>query len=223
MKILAFDFSSEQRSVAVVQADDQRTREGVKEFGVVEQGGRSMKAIGMIEEVLRQAKLEREQIEYLAVGLGPGSYTGIRAAIALAQGWQLARGVRLAGISSADALAAQAHAQGWRGRIATVIDAQRGEFYLARYEIALEQWRVIEPLRLAHHHEVQVCQSNGECLIGPEVTKWFPEGKRVFPSALLVGRLALAKGEFDPGDNLEPIYLRQTTFVKAPPPRFPLA
>ena len=46
----------------------------------------------MIEEALREAGLEREQIEVLAVGLGPGSYTGIRVALSLAQGWQLASG-----------------------------------------------------------------------------------------------------------------------------------
>ena len=48
----------------------------------------------------------REAIEAIAVGLGPGSYTGIRAAIALAQGWQLAREVKTLGVSSVAAMAA---------------------------------------------------------------------------------------------------------------------
>ena len=52
----------------------------------------------MIESALAEAKIEREQIEVIAVGLGPGSYTGIRAAISVAQGWQLARGVKLLGV-----------------------------------------------------------------------------------------------------------------------------
>ena len=72
----------------------------------------------------------------IAVGLGPGSYTGIRAAIAMAQGWQLARGVKLLGVSSAEALAAQAQAENIFGRVNLVIDAQRGEFYLATWEIS---------------------------------------------------------------------------------------
>jgi len=59
------------------------------------------RALGMIESVLREAGLEREQIDVIAVGLGPGSYTGIRTALSIAQGWQLARGVKLLGISSA--------------------------------------------------------------------------------------------------------------------------
>src|SRR5947199_21310 len=73
---------------------------------IIETGGRAAHALGMIEEALRQAQLEREQIECLAIGVGPGSYNGIRAAIALAQGWQLARSIRLLSVSSAECLAA---------------------------------------------------------------------------------------------------------------------
>src|SRR5438874_7806744 len=128
MKILAIEFSSAQRSVAVV-ADG-----ATQSWEVIETGGRSTNAIGMIEAVLRQAQVEREQIESLAIGLGPGSYNGIRLAIALAQGWQLgadASKIKLLGVSSADCLAAQAQMEGVTGRVKVVIDAQRGEFYVA--------------------------------------------------------------------------------------------
>jgi len=57
-------------------------------------------------------------------------------------------------------------------------------------------------------------------LIGPEVTKWFPgEGRIVFPRAATLGQLALGKDNFAAGETLEPIYLRATQFVKAPPSR----
>ena len=173
----------------------------------------------MTEEALREAQLEREQIECLAIGLGPGSYTGIRAAIALAQGWQLARIVKLAAISSADVVAAQAQADSIVGYTAVVIDAQRGEFYLANYEITAVHWRVIEPLRLAGFDEVQACQRAGQVLVGPEVNRWFSQGRIIFPRASRLGNLALQRTDFVSGEQLEPIYLRQTTFVKAPPPR----
>ena len=77
----------------------------------------------------------------IAVGLGPGSYTGIRVAISMAQGWQLARGVKLLGVSSAECLAAQAQAEKIFGRVNVVIDAQRNEFYLATYEISPRGWQ----------------------------------------------------------------------------------
>ena len=105
-------------------------------------------AFGLIEKVLAAAKISREEIEVIAVGLGPGSYTGIRAAIAVAQGWQLARGVKLLGVSSAECLAAQAQAEKIFGRVNVVIDAQRNEFYLATWEISEAERKEIEPLKI---------------------------------------------------------------------------
>ena len=109
----------------------------------------------MIEQALAEAKIDREQIDMIAVGLGPGSYTGIRAAISLAQGWQLARGLKLLGVSSAEAIAAQAWAEKIFGRVNTVIDAQRNELYLATYEINPDGWREIAPLKILSLTAVQ--------------------------------------------------------------------
>ena len=80
MTILALEFSSTQRSVALA-------RDGVVLAEASETGGRGANAFGMIETVLETAKFAREAVEVLAVGLGPGSYTGIRVALSVAQGW----------------------------------------------------------------------------------------------------------------------------------------
>jgi tRNA threonylcarbamoyl adenosine modification protein YeaZ len=216
MKILALEFSSEQRSVAVLDAAGNQT-ETVSE--VVESGGRSTKAFGLIEAALREASLEREQIECLAIGLGPGSYTGVRAGISLAQGWQLAREVRLLGVSSAECIAAQAHADGLRGRIAVLIDAQRNEFYMADYDLGAGGWQEVKPLRLATGAEVAQVAGEGPVLLGPEVTRWFPGGRIIMPRAGMLAKLASTRRNFVLGEKLEPIYLRETKFVKAPPPR----
>ena len=91
---MALEFSSEQRSAAVA-------RDGIVLSEAVERdGGRVTNAFGLIEKALAAAKISREEIEAIAVGLGPGSYTGIRAAIAVAQGWQLARGIKLLGAAA---------------------------------------------------------------------------------------------------------------------------
>jgi len=214
MKILALEFSSAQRSVAVWNP---RTGSAVE---VVETAvTHAMKPFAMIEAALRQSGLEREQIEGIAVGLGPGSYTGIRAAIALAQGWQLARGVRLAGVSSVEGIAAQAAQDRMAPKFTVVIDAQRGEFYLAGYEVVAHHAKEVLRLRIAPPEAVRERARAGEMLIGPEVTRWFPEGHPVFPRAAVLARLASERIPFVSGDELEPIYLRETNFVKAPPPR----
>jgi tRNA A37 threonylcarbamoyladenosine modification protein TsaB len=140
-------------------------------------------------------------------------------AIALAQGWQLARPVKLLGISTAECLVAEAQAEGIFGRVQVVIDAQRGEFYLAGYELSPDARREIEPLHLASLPEVQARQQAGGILIGPEVTKWFPGGRVLYPRAATLGRLARGRTDFIPGETMTPIYLRATQFVKAPPPR----
>jgi tRNA threonylcarbamoyladenosine biosynthesis protein TsaB len=218
MTILALEFSSGQRSVAVVRRHAGDASFAVSE--VVETGaGGTTRAFAMIQSALHEAQWEREQIEVLAVGLGPGSYTGIRVALSIAQGWQLGGGVKLLGVSSAECLAAQALAEKMSGRVNVVIDAQRNEFYLAAYEISADGWREIEPLRILPRAEVESRADAKEILIGPEVTRWFPKGRMVFPRAAMLGQLALNRNDFAAGDKLEPIYLRETNFVKAPPSR----
>ena len=212
MKILALEFSSSQRSVAVLDS-----AERVSE--VIETGAGANAPLIMIEEALRQAKLERERIDCLVVGLGPGSYTGIRSAIALAQGWLLARGVKLAGISSVECIAAQAQIDGVVGQVSVIIDAQREEFYLATYELNPNGYSEVEPLRIVTREELELRARSGGVLIGPEVTRWFASGKTAFPRAAALGKLAVNRTDFISGEKLEPIYLRETKFVKAPPPR----
>jgi tRNA threonylcarbamoyl adenosine modification protein YeaZ len=217
MKILALEFSSPQRSAAVVREPADAGRFCLGE--AIETGARATNALGLVEEALRQAQTECAQIECLAIGLGPGSYNGIRLAIALAQGWQLARPVKLLGVSTAEGLAAEAQAGGIFGRVHVVIDAQRGEFYLAGYDLSAEARQEIEPLHLATLPEVQARQQAGGILIGPEVTRWFPGSRVLFPRAATLGQLARGRTDFVPGERMEPIYLRATQFVKAPPPR----
>ncbi len=189
---------------------------------VIESGGNATNAFAMIESALREAKLEREQIEVIAVGLGPGSYTGIRVALSMAQGWQLARGVRLAGIGSAECLAEQARAENLFGRVNVVIDAQRNEIYLAGYEIAAEGCREVEPLKILPAAEIKLRSDKGGIFIGPEATNWFSGGRIMFPRAAMLAELAARRDAFAAGENLEPIYLRETNFVKSPPrQRFP--
>ena len=222
MTILALEFSSPQRSVAVAFGGAPNAARGgarvpQKICEAVETGGRGTNAFGMIENVLAQAKIGREEIDAIAIGLGPGSYTGIRSAIAIAQGWQLALGTKLLGISSVDCLAAQAQVEKIFGRVNVVVDAQRNEFYAAAHEISETERKEIRPLKILAFAELQSRADTGENLAGPAVTRWFPSGKDFFPHAATLAKLAAAKHDFVPGAKLEPIYLRETSFVKTSP------
>jgi len=224
MTILALEFSSPQRSVAVARAgcvlsEVIETGAGLhreRKAGASFRQTGAAEAFSLIEAALREAKLEREQIETLAIGLGPGSYTGIRVALAMAQGWQLARGVKLFGASSMDALAAQAQAERIFGRVKVIVDAQRNEFYLATYEISAHGWNAIGPLRILTAGEIQSQAGAREISIGPEVTRWFDGGRTIFPRAATLAQLAVQRDGFVGGEKLEPIYLREANFTKAP-------
>lgn len=205
MTILALEFSSEQRSVAV-SANGEVLNEAA------ETGGRGTAAFAMIDRVLAGAKLERETIQAIAVGLGPGSYTGIRAAIALAEGWKLARDISVTGISSVEAIVAVAQTERVFGPVSVVVNAQREEFYCATYDITGTGWTEIAPLKILSR-EAALSVSQGRGIIGPEAPK-FPGGRLIFPSAAAVAKLAASRNDFQEAEQLEPIYLRETTFTR---------
>src|SRR5437660_1398996 len=216
MKILALEFSSSHRSVAVLDTDASKPRPaGISR----ESEGRETHAFAMIEKVLEQSGLSRASIECACVGLGPGSYTGIRVAISVAQGWQLGRGVKLLGISSVDCLAAQAKAQRLQGSINIAIDAQRNEFYLANYKLSDSAAELTEPLRLVSSDEIAKLISKGERVIGPDLSGSSPGAHDLWPDAATLAQIAARRTDFIPGEQLEPIYLRPVAFVKAPSPR----
>jgi tRNA threonylcarbamoyladenosine biosynthesis protein TsaB len=219
MRILAVEFSSARRSVAVLA--EWRVL-GVARESAPAPAPRATHAVGLASRALSEAGLEREAIECVAVGLGPGSYTGIRAAIAFAQGWQLATGpggIKLLGISSVACLAAQAQALGWLGRVNFAIDAQRNEFYLAGWVISAGSIKEVQPLALATLEEARKQSVAGGIMAGPEVQRWFAAGRELFPDAAMLAQLAAERTDFVSAEKLEPIYLREPAFVKAPPPR----
>ena len=205
MKILAIEFSSDHRSVAVLDGGRLLAEQTVTE-------GRDTAAVALIESALGQAKVGRLEIECIAVGIGPGSYTGIRAAIALTQGWQLALGVKVQGVDSLEALARGEQAGGRRGEVTLAVDAQRGEFYLARFELSDDGIRNVESTYLAKRKEYESLLTAGRPVIGPSLGD-------TFPAAEHVGSLAAGRGDFVEAFQLEPVYLRQLDFVKVPPQR----
>ncbi|MBV8704593.1 MAG: tRNA (adenosine(37)-N6)-threonylcarbamoyltransferase complex dimerization subunit type 1 TsaB [Acetobacteraceae bacterium] len=86
---------------------------------------------GMAEAVLAEAGLSATALDLVAVTLGPGSFTGIRAALALAHGIGLAAGVAVVGVTAPEALAAMRPAPPGR-QLWVAIDSRRGRVFLDR-------------------------------------------------------------------------------------------
>lgn len=219
MIVLALELSSPRRSVALLRQSGE-TGSGQVLGQVSEDGGRSARPLCLVEALLAQTGVDRGAVERLVVGLGPGSYTGVRSAIALTQGWQLARDVFGTGVSTVDCLAAQAQAEGWFGHVTIAVDAQRGEYYVASYEVNSAGWQVLDPLRLVARADVLAAGSACKgLLVGPEADRLSPQARVLFPEAQFLFRCPVLQTTRAGGAPLAPIYLREASFVKAPPPR----
>ncbi len=103
--------------------------------------GHATRLLVMVSEVLRQGGISWEEVDRIAVGLGPGTFTGLRVGVASARGLAHSRAVELVGVSSLQALALGAlegpagEDDGGRPEVAVaVIDARRGEVFAAPYE-----------------------------------------------------------------------------------------
>jgi tRNA threonylcarbamoyladenosine biosynthesis protein TsaB len=111
--VLAFDTATDVATSAVVH----------DEVVLGERTSRPVRILEDVEALLQENKLEREAIEAIAVGTGPGSYTGLRMGLVTARALSLALGVPVAGVSTLAALAA-----GTAGA-RPLIDGRRGEVF----------------------------------------------------------------------------------------------
>jgi tRNA threonylcarbamoyl adenosine modification protein YeaZ len=206
MMILALEFSSSLRSVAIVDSSTGKSLASISErLG-------ALTGVALINQAMHQAALKPNAIESIALGVGPGSYAGIRSSIAIAQGWQLAHSIPVIPVSSVECLAETARRSGLRGNWTIIIDAQRGEFYCARYALSETSITEMEPLRISP-------APSDVSLLGPDAAKHQPNATTLYPSAETLAFLAATSGPV-PASEIEPIYLREATFVKASPPRF---
>jgi tRNA threonylcarbamoyladenosine biosynthesis protein TsaB len=186
---LAFDTATEVATSALV--DDEEVL-----------GERVSRAATLLEDVdalLRQGGASPRDLDRLAVGIGPGSFTGVRIGLATARGLGLALGVPAAGVSTLAALAA-----GAPGAV-PVIDAKRREIFA----LVDGESRVLAPGELALPVGT-VCVGDGarryRSLLEERGLEVPPDGdERHLPRARFH---ALVAGEPGPADALEPLYLR---------------
>ena len=182
MITLAIDTSTARGSVALLDGDRLIVEEIFERDGIFD-------AIG---------KLKPGNFDLILVGVGPGSFTGIRAGLAAAKGLALPRAVPIRAVSSFDALALTALPEmptEYR-RMCVHADARRGEIYFALYD------RVGKPLT--------PCRIGTRELVtgGLREPTWWVSAPPVYPRAALLAQVAPVELP------LEPIYLRETEYRK---------
>lgn len=185
--------------------------------------------LDMVGAVLIDAGLDLAQIDGIAFGAGPGSFTGLRIAAGVTQGLALARGVGVVGIGSLLALAEEASGEAADARIISCLDAHRGEVYHAAYRRAGVSWEEVSAPGLYKPETVPVV-SGSEWMgcgdgfaayreglavrLGGCVSEIRPESG---PTARAVLKLAMPR--FAAGESLDaaaalPVYLRDKVALK---------
>jgi tRNA threonylcarbamoyladenosine biosynthesis protein TsaB len=195
MKLVALDTSTALGSVALY---DGGALVAEAERRVSNAHGESL--LPMIDAVLARAGWAPRDVARWAVGIGPGSFTGVRIGVATAKGIQLATGAQVVGVTSLDAIAASRDVAD-AGTLVSVLAAMRGEVFV---QATGEVNRAPECVRIeAFDAWLAALNAPRLVLIGdsPPLVEGTP------PHARLVAVVAMRR-EPDDADALEPLYVR---------------
>ena len=215
MNILALDTSMGVCSAAVLRTTDSSRTLFVREEAMLR--GHAEALMPMVEEVLNEAGLAPRDLGTVAATQGPGSFTGVRIAIAAARGLVLVTGASLYGTDSLTVMARAVRRAGLEpaGTFAISVDAHRDKLYLGLFDS--EGTRLEGPLLCAPDDAVRrlpeglsVAAGNGARLLAEAAAA---HGRALEPALpdLQPGAVALAELAGESTDRLEilrPLYLR---------------
>lgn len=104
----------------------------------------------LIDELLQRAELRLDQLDFIACSQGPGSFTGLRIGLGVAQGLAYGTGIPMIGVCSLAALARNAARKiGTVDQVLTLLDARMGEVYWALYEDLQPNPKAVKPPALS--------------------------------------------------------------------------
>jgi tRNA threonylcarbamoyladenosine biosynthesis protein TsaB len=223
MITFALDTSTSRTSLALLQADG---RASVKSMDRMPRGhGAEAALFDGIAGLLAEEGVRASDVELWAVGIGPGSFTGIRAGIAAVEGLALPLGRPVRGAASFDGIAGAAAAAMPRdcAQLCVVGDARRDEIYFAMYD---ERGRRQGDVRLGAMEDLADAVRDPVWFVGAEIER-YREGLNsvlggfavvaampVYPDASAIARLARSRCIEGPAreDELTPLYLRPVQY-----------
>lgn len=183
------------------------------------EGGLAERLLPMVAEVMAASQVEFSAIDRIAVTVGPGSFTGARVGVAAARALGLAAARPIIGVTSLRVMAARAFLLlGTRRRmrpLMVAVDARRGGLYCAIYGQSPDE-ELLAPslldaaaaaIALASHEEVVVAGSGASLVAGAAGRGGALEVviPRLQPHARFLAQLAI---DVEPGDDVQPLYLR---------------
>jgi tRNA threonylcarbamoyladenosine biosynthesis protein TsaB len=213
MKLLVLDTSTEYCSAALWLDGETRSRR------VLAEQQHSSLLLPMVADLLSESDLALRQLDGIAYGAGPGSFTGLRIACAVTQGLALGADLRVVGVSTLESIAAQTDAD----QVLTVLDARMAEVYWAAYRRESPGWECVVPPALALPDSVRapdggdwIGAGNGFLVLGDVLRPRLAAQLQRIDASLMPDAAAmapLAAAAFARGDSTDaaeaaPIYLR---------------
>jgi tRNA threonylcarbamoyladenosine biosynthesis protein TsaB len=220
VRILGIETSSVHGSVALVDGGT-----SVCTLGHERANAHGESILPLVEEALAVAGWNRHELDRIAVGIGPGSFTGLRVGIAMAQGLSEGLEIPLVGVPSLRIMARAVPAES-SGCRCVLVDARKGEAFVAAY---LPDGREALPVQLVSdlgvlRHLIRGLRDplfvgNGAALF-PDLTNVYRSGETDYPHARWA---ALSAGDAEPMPYLKPLYVRDAVAVVPKLPDNPLA
>lgn len=222
-KILAIDACTEACSVALQLGD-----ETLVEFEVCPQQ-HSQKLLPMVDALLARASVSLNQLDAIAFGRGPGSFTGVRIGISAVQGLAFGADIGTFGVSTLQMLAQGGKRLHDKGQVVAAIDARMGEIYTASYQEdasglmrLVGEESVVKPELFAPVITQGLGVGTGWATY-PELGEGFEVSELVtLPNAqdcLGFAQEAIAGGKLLPAEDAQPVYVRDTVTWKKLPGR----
>jgi tRNA threonylcarbamoyladenosine biosynthesis protein TsaB len=217
MRILALESSSKYFSLAIAR-DDTLLAKFHSPLGI----RLSRLIMQTIERALRKSGLSLGKIDYFAVGLGPGSFTGLRVGLSIIKGFVFSLNKPVVGLVSLDTLAHSVNK--FEGVVCPVIDAKRELVYCALYSVNGRLRRssgylltCVEGLLRKidkkqkvfflgdgiHLYKSEIAKRLDEGAVFADKSLWYPKPENL----ITLAREKIMKREFSNPDNIVPLYL----------------
>lgn len=209
MNLLALDTSTDTLFVAVQRGD------AVWQYSGPGAQQSSAQLLPAIRQLMQEAQLEFKQLDAIAFGRGPGSFTGLRTACTITQGLAFAAQVPVLPVDSLLTVAEEARHLHGCTEVEAVLDARMNEVYHAAFRFVGGQWVEPEDFGLCAPEALEVAAgltvAGNACNVYPELLAPTAPHVHALPTATAMLRLApalLAKGCAVPAEQALPRYIR---------------
>lgn len=210
--LLALDSSTDTMALALVTPGQDRVVEAV--------GGAQASAqlLPQARALLAAEGVTMAQLQAIAFGQGPGAFTGLRTACAVAQGLAFGLNLPVLAIDSLMLVAEDARAQGAGDDIWVAMDARIGEIYAARYRWAHDAWQVLEAPALYAPEALAAHWGRPAAVAGTALTVYaaglgalesaWPQARSRAAALAELARAAWQRGEGRDAAEALPVYVR---------------